>query len=489
MVVGAGPVGLMLAGELRLGGADVVLYDRLPAPSGESRALGFTHRVAEVFDQRGLLSRLGELRRGQQGHFGGVRIDLSGLPESHHGVLGLSQARTEEMLAGWLAELGVPIRRGYAAVDLRETADGVAVVFDGPDGRHEDTAGHLVGCDGGQSAVRDLAGFATSGQEATRGMYMADITGIEVRQRPIGERVPGGSMVLAVSLGDGYYRVLVHDAALRPPADATPPPLAAVADSWERLTGESLHGARARWTCAFGNAARLATEYRRGRVLLAGDAAHDLPPLAGWALSTGIQEAANLGWKLAAVATGRAPEGLLDTYHSERHPLGEQLLRNTLAASMLYLSGEEMEPLRNVLRELVTYEDAAGHLAGMVSGLGVRYDMGPGEHPLLGRRLPPDLVLEPRDGERVRVAELLRTGRGLFVGTGGGDPRRLAGWADRVDVVIGDWVGGEPHPHRAPGAALVRPDGHVAWAAPGGADLEGALDRWFGPARAAARVA
>src|SRR6185437_10870795 len=267
-----------------------------------------------------------------------------------------------EMLGSWLTELGVPVRRGYEAVDLRETAEGVAAVFDGPDGRHEDTAEYLVGCDGGQSTIRTLAGIEAPGWEATRGMYMADITGVEVRQRPIGERVPGGNMVLSVSLGDGFYRILIHDKSLRPRPDSDALTFTEVADAWQRMTGESLHRARARWMCAFSNAARLAAEYRRGRVFLAGDAAHDLPPLAGWGLSVGIQDAVNLGWKLAAAINGWAADGLLDSYHHERHPLGQQLLRNTQAASMLYLTGDEMEPLRSVMRELVAHRDTAGHL-------------------------------------------------------------------------------------------------------------------------------
>ncbi|SCL52782.1 FAD-dependent monooxygenase [Micromonospora yangpuensis] len=495
IVVGAGPVGLMLAGELRLGGVDVVVYDKLPAPSGESRALGFTRRVAEVFEQRGLLSRLGELTQGRQGHFGGVRIDLGRLDESHHGVLGLPQSRTEEMLAGWLAELGVPVRRGYEAVEVRQTGQDVTVVFDGPQGRHEATAGYLVGCDGPQSTVRTATGFETTGWPATRGMYMADITGVELRQRPIGERVPGGNMVLATDLGDGYYRVLIHDRSLRPRPDSEPLTFPEVADAWQRMTGESIHAARARWTCAFSNAARLVTEYRRGRVLLAGDAAHDTPPLAGWGLSVGIQDAVNLGWKLAAVVGGRAPESLLDTYHTERHPLGQQLLRNTHAASTLYLTGDELEPLRGVLRELVEHRDAAGHLAGMVSGLGIRYDLGDGRHPLLGRRMPPDRELVRADGSRTRVAELLHAGRGVFVDTGhavepdgsGTTAGAVAGWSDRVDVVTGDWVQdgpGDPA-YAALGSVLIRPDGYLAWVAPDGGDLTEALDRWFGAARSA----
>jgi 2-polyprenyl-6-methoxyphenol hydroxylase-like FAD-dependent oxidoreductase len=490
IVVGAGPVGLALAGEIRLGGAEVVVYDKLPAPSGESRALGFTKRVAESFDQRGLLTRLGEIRWGQRGHFGGIGIDLDGLGDDHHGVLGLPQSRTEEMLTGWLAELGVPVRRGYEITGLRETGDGVTAVFEGPGGRHEDTGAYLVGCDGGRSTVRTLAGIETTGWESTRGMYMADVTGIELRPRPTGEYVPGGHMILDVALGDGYHRVLIHDGSLPPHPDSATLTFTDVADAWQRMTGESIHHGSARWMAAFSNGATLAATYRSGRVLLCGDAAHDTPPLAGWGVSTGIQDAVNLGWKLAAVTTGPAPQTLLDTYHTERHPIGEQLLRNTKAATLLYLSGETMDPLRTVMRELVTHTSAAGHFAGMVSGLGVRYDVGPGRHPQLGARLSPGLALRRPDGTRTRVAELLHPGHGVLITTDGSGQAAgtAAAWPDRVNVITGSW---EPAPDTtppAPAAVLLRPDGYIAWAAPGGGDLTGALHRWFGAARTPANA-
>jgi 2-polyprenyl-6-methoxyphenol hydroxylase-like FAD-dependent oxidoreductase len=473
----------MLAGELRLGGADVVLYDKLPVPTGESRALGFNRRVAESLDQRGLLTRLGNFRWGPQGHFGGVRIDLSMLDETHNGVLGLSQARTEKMLTGWLADLGVPVRRGYEAVGLRQATDGVVVTFDAPDGRHEDFARYVVGCDGGQSAIRALAGIEADGWESTRGMYTAEVTGIELPQRPMGERLPGGNMVVCTNLGDDRYRIVIQDRSLPPDPDPGTLSFAEVADAWQRLTGDSIHHAQALWMWACGNAARLAGVYRRDRVFLAGDAAHDTPPLAAWGLSAGIQDAANLGWKLAAVISGWGDDALLDSYHGERHPIGEQLMRNIQAASMLYLGGDEVEPLRDVLREVVTGKDAAGYLAGIVSGLGVRYDMGPGEHPLLGMRMSPDRMLTLADGARVRVAELLHPARWVFItATSGRAAARLAAvWADRIDVVTGQWVA--PGGPAMPDEVLIRPDGYIAWTSAGGGDLAGTLGRWFGTAR------
>jgi 2-polyprenyl-6-methoxyphenol hydroxylase-like FAD-dependent oxidoreductase len=320
IVVGAGPVGLMLAGELRLGGVDVVVYERLAAPTGESRGASFTRRTAEIFDQRGLLGRLGATERADS-HFGGVPMDISGLEEDHYSARGIPQSRTEAMLNTWVTELGVPIRRGYAAVGFRETADGVVVVLDGPDGRVEDTAAYLVGCDGGQSTIRRQAGIGFEGPEPTRGFYTMDVTGIDTRRRRIGQEIPGGSMVMAMDLDHGVTRIVVHEVGM-PPRSKESLTFTEIADAWQRLTGESIHHATVKWISAFTDASRLATDYRRGRVFLAGDAAHIQPPAMALGLSVGVQDAVNLGWKLAATLGGDAPDDLLDTYHAERHPVG-----------------------------------------------------------------------------------------------------------------------------------------------------------------------
>ncbi|MCK1822219.1 FAD-dependent monooxygenase [Streptomyces sp. XM83C] len=440
IVVGAGPVGLMLAGELRLGGAEVAVYDRLLAPTEESRALGFNRRAAESLDQRGLLPRLGAFRWGPMGHFGGVRFDLDMLDEDHSGVLGLSQTRTEGALGGWLAELGVPVHRGREVTGLRETADGVVVAFTGPDGPGEESARYVVGCDGAGSTVRELAGIPVTHWESTRGMYTAEITGVAPRPRPIGERLPGGRMVVCTPLGEGRCRVVVHDPEL--PARPEPGALtfAEVAAAWRRLTGESIDDARCLWLWASGNSSTLAQQYRRGRVLLAGDAAHEIPPLAAWGLSAGLQDAANLGWKLAAVVRGRAPGDLLDTYDAERRPVGRQLIRNARAAARLYLGDEAMDPVREVVGELLAHKDAAEQVAGVVSGLGIRYDLAKGDHPLLGRRMPPDTAVTLADGTRPRVAELLRTGRGLLLAADEATTAAAHGHTDRVDAHTGTWT-------------------------------------------------
>ncbi|MEU0399079.1 FAD-dependent monooxygenase [Streptomyces sp. NPDC006197] len=479
IVVGAGPVGLMLAGELTLGGADVVVYERLAAPARESRGASFTKRTAECFDQRGLLGGLGPTEPADA-HFGGVPIDLDPLAEDHYGHRGVPQFRTERMLGEWVTGLGVEIRRGHEVTAVEETDGAVRVSATGPDGPVEETAAYLVGCDGGRSSVRKLAGIDFPGTEGRRGFLTADVTGIETRKRRIGENLPGGSMIMAMDLENGVTRVVVHEAGTAP-RDRASLTYTDLADAWQRLTGESLHHGECRWLSCFTDTSRSAATYRRGRVLLAGDSAHVQPPAMAQGLSVGVQDAVNLGWKLAATVKGWAPEGLLDTYNAERQPVGAQLARNARAAIELRLTGEDMDPVREIMGELVRHEGAAEHLAGMLSNLGVRYELGKGEHPLLGLRMPPARELTLTDGTVTRVADLLHTGHGLLITTDPALARLTEGLEDRLDLVTGTW-----NQAYEPGldAVLVRPDGHVAWTSPGTVDeLTDTIARWFGTAQ------
>lgn len=488
IIVGAGPVGLMLAGELRLGGVDVIVFEQRSARSRESRGVGFTARATEVFHQRGLLARFEKAETSRMGHFGGIPMDFGVLEGAHFGVRGIPQYKIEEMLENWALELGVSLRRGHCVAGLRETGEGVVAVADGPAGRSEYSAGYLVGCDGGRSTIRQLGGFDFPGSDATREMYLADVAGCEIRPRLIGELLPGG-MVMAGPLEDGIDRIIICENGT-PPSRTREPAFAEVADAWQRLTGESLHGGRGLWVSSFTDATRQVTEYRRGRVLLAGDAAHIHLPAGGQGLSVGVQDAVNLGWKLAATIKDWAPSGLLDSYHDERHPVGARVLRNTRAQGTLNLTGKEIEPLRTVMTELIAIPAVARHLSGMVSGLDIRYDVGAPGHPLLGARMP-DRELELHDGSRKQIAELLHPARGVIISAG--DPvetsRIAAGWSDRIDLVmVRSFPAGPEDAGAATESVLVRPDGHVVWAAPGDGDLREALHRWFGLARETAGI-
>lgn len=481
IVVGAGPAGLTLAGELRLAGVDVIVLERLPQRTGESRGLGFTARTMEVFDQRGILPRFGDVETSNHGHFGGIPVDFAVLEGALQAAKTVPQSATETHLEEWATSVGADLRRGHEVLSIDDDGDGVSVEVRGPGGVSTLRAAYLVGCDGGRSMVRKAVGFDFPGTPATMEMFLADLKGIELETRMIGETLPGG-MVMVGPLPGGVTRIIVCERGTPPRRRQSPPEFQEVADAWKRLTGDDISHAEPVWVSSFGDATRQVTEYRRGRVLLAGDSAHIHLPAGGQGMNTSIQDAVNLGWKLAAVVNGWAPQDLLDTYHTERHAVGKRLLMNTRAQGLLFLSGPEVQPLRDVLGELIGYEDVAKHLAAMVSGLEIRYDVGSGDHPLLGRRMP---QVELTVGQRSRTSrELLHSARGVLLDFE--DNARLraraAGWADRVDIVTADPAELTPASGlRGTSAVLVRPDGYVAWAAPGSHhDLPMALERWFG---------
>jgi bifunctional hydroxylase/dehydrase len=485
IIAGAGPAGLTLAGELRLAGIDVIVLERLVQPTGESRGLGFTARTMEVFDQRGLLGRFGDIENSNVGHFGGLPLDLGVLEGAHLGGKGIPQARTEEVLSEWATELGADIRRGYEVVQFADHGGGVDVDVRGPLGRSRLRACYLVGCDGGRSMVRKMAGFDFPGTPATLEMFIADVTGCDIEPRWAGETKPNG-MIMAGPLGDGVTRIVVCERDRAPHRRTEAPDFDEVAAGWQRLTGQDITGGTAVWASAFGNATRQVTEYRRGNVLLAGDAAHIHLPAGGQGMNTSIQDAVNLGWKLAAVVNGHAPAGLLDTYHSERHAVGRRLMMNTQAQGLLFLSGDVVQPLRDVMTELMGHREVARHLAALISGLEIRYEVDAGDHSLLGLRMPRQ-ELNGVHG-RTSTTELLHPGHGVLLDLADSAGLRdvAGGWTDRVDVVTANLPRDDAGPLAETPAILLRPDGYVAWAAPHGgetgADPGTALRRWFGAA-------
>jgi bifunctional hydroxylase/dehydrase len=488
VVVGAGPTGLMLAGELRLAGAETIVVDRLAEPIKQSRALGFSARTIEEFDQRGLLPRFGELNTIPIGHFGGLAIDYRVLEGGSYGARGKPQSLTEAVLAGWSADLGAVVHRGYELTGLVPGPDGVDVNLSTPDGPRRMRARYVAGCDGGRSTVRKLIGIDFPGTDPHIEMWFADVAGCALRPRFSGERVPGG-MVMVLPMGPDVNRVVVYERDGMRRQGQGAPSFAEVADAWERLTGEDIRGGTPLWTSWTTDSSRLAAEYRRGRVFLLGDAAHIHLPTGAQGMSAGVGDAMNLGWKLGAEIHGYAAPGLLDTYHAERHPVGARILANTLAQRFLYLSGDEMDPMREVMAELLGYEEVQRHLVGMVTGLDIRYDVGPGDHPLLGRRLPnTELAGDFGQAGKVPAFEFLHAGRGVLLDLAGDDQVRAAAarWPDRVDILSTDSrPGGALEDVEA---ALVRPDGYIAWIGSGqsgAAGLPDALARWFGPSQQA----
>jgi oxygenase len=479
IIAGAGPVGLMLAGELRLGGTDVIVLERLTAPRAESRASTLHARTMEIFDQRGLLEPLGPVPNDPAGHFGGIPLDFSGLSTPYPGLWKVPQTRVEELLAGWAAALGADIRRGHEVLAVTLAADHVEVLAVGPRGPVPLRARYVVGCDGEESTVRSFLGIDFPGADAGLELLRADVAGIEVPDRRF-ERHRDG-LAIASRRPDGVTRVMVHEFGRPAVARPAPPTFAEVIKAWERVTGEDISGGTPLWLNAFGNASRQAARYVSGRALLAGDAAHVQMPVGGQALNLGLQDAVNLGWKLAAQVRGDAPDGLLESYHAERHPVGERVLDNIGAQALLLLGGQEVEAVRGVLTELIEFPAVARRLAGMISGLDVRYGTGevaavtvPDQAAgLLGQRVPAWQVATATG--LVPVATALRSGRGLLLNL----PERWsaagARWASRVGALR------TAPPPDGPGyAVLVRPDGHIAWEGAAGTGPEDALRRWFG---------
>jgi 3-(3-hydroxy-phenyl)propionate hydroxylase len=477
VVAGGGPTGMMLAGELALAGVDVAVVERRESQAlVGSRARGLHARTIEVLDQRGIADRfLAKGQTAQVATFAGTRLDMSDFPSRHPYGLALLQNAFEEILAGWVAELDVPISRGRDVTGFAQHEDGVDVeLSDGTALR----AAYLVGCDGGRSLVRKSAGIEFPGWDPSVSSLIAEA---EVRDEPpVGVvRDARGQHGLG-RLEDGRVGVVVSG----PYAGQTgEPTLQELRDAVTSVWGTDFGIHSPSWISRFTDATRQAASYREGRVLLAGDAAHVHYPIGGQGLNLGVQDAVNLAWKLAQVVKGVSTEGLLDTYQAERHPVAARVLRITMAQTAVTRQDERTEALREAVAELLGMEEPRKRFAAMMSGLDIRYDLGDG-HPLLGRRMP-DVDLVTGDG-LVRAFTLLHAARPALVNLGRPGRVDIGPWADRVQLVDarcdGPWelpvIGEVP----APAAVLIRPDGHVAWVGDGtGRGLGDALTAWFGP--------
>jgi len=482
-IAGGGPTGMMLAAELALAGVDAVVVERRVGPQPGGRARGLLARTIELLDQRGVGERFMAHGYPAQVHTFGAPLDLGDFPTRRPYALALLQSRFEEILADWLAELEAPVLRGCEVSGVAQDADGVDVAL--ADGRSL-RAQYLVGCDGGRSVVRKAAGIAFPGWDPSTSSLVAEA---RIRdESEVGRIRSDEKGVYAIGpADDGHVGIVVREDDLARTREPTLDDLrAAMIAVWGSDFG--LHDAR--WISRFTDAARQAASYREGRVLLAGDAAHVHTPAGGQGLNTGVQDAVNLGWKLAQVVEGVAPDALLDSYHAERHPVGERVLRKTMAITALMRGDARDEALRETVAELMALDAPRRAMAGMLSGLDIRYDLGDG-HPLLGRRMP-DLDLVTRFGP-LRVFELLHDARPVLLNLGAPGAVGAGAWAERVPLLdarcFGPWelpvLGAVP----APAAVLVRPDGHVAWVGDGDPSHPGlseALERWFGPAGEAA---
>lgn len=488
VIAGGGPTGLMLAGELALAGIDVAIVERrasqhLPG----SRAGGLHSRTLEVLDQRGIVDRfLSEGQVVQVGQFAGVALDISDFPTRHPYSLGLWQNHIERILAGWVGELAVTMYRGREVTGFTQDQTGVDVeLSDGQSLR----AQYLVGCDGGRSLVRKTAGIAFPGWDPTVSSLIAEVELAETpewgtRHDAIGihglgrveYEIRDGKIVYADS---GPVRVMVTERQIGP---ASEPNLRDLSEALVAVYGTDYGVHSPTWISRFTDTCRQAATYRDRRVLLAGDAAHVHSPDGAQGLQIGVQDAVNLGWKLARVVKRTSPESLLDSYHAERHPVAARLLRTTMAHVALRRPDERTTALRDTIAELLMGDESRRRFAAMMFGLDIQYELGQG-HPLLGCRMP-DLDLVTADGP-LRAFTLLHDARPVLLNLGEPGDFDITPWADRVQLIDAKYAGAWELPALgvvpAPTTVMIRPDGYVAWVGDGTRHgLTDALTTWFG---------
>ena len=478
VITGGGPTGMMLAGELALAGVDVAIVERRAGQELDgARSRGLHARTIEVLDQRGIADRfLSQGTAAQVAGFAGIRLDISDFPTRHPYGLALLQNRFEEILAGWVGELGVPVYRGREVTGFAQNDTGVDVeLADGQSLR----ADFLVGCDGGRSVIRKAAGIEFPGWDPSVSSLIAEV---EMSEEPeFGIRHDDNGTQALGRLEDGKrVGVVVSE---RYAGQTGEPTLRDLSRALIAVWGTDYGVHSPTWISLFTDMTRQAASYRKGRVLLAGDAAHVHYPVGGQGLNIGVQDAVNLGWKLAQVVNQKSPDSLLDTYHAERHPVAARVLRTNMAQVVLTRSNARIDALRDTMTELLSMDEPRQSFAATMSGLDIHYDLGDG-HPLLGRRMP-DLDLVTAGGP-LRVFTLLHGARPVLLNLGEPGGLDITPWADRVGLIDAKYAGTWELPVlgevTAPAAVLIRPDGHVAWVGDGtDLGLPDALTTWFGP--------
>jgi 3-(3-hydroxy-phenyl)propionate hydroxylase len=477
VIAGGGPTGLMLAGELALAGVDVAIVERRATQDlVGSRAGGLHSRTIEILDQRGIAERF--ISQGQTYpvvYFHSIALNISDFPTRHNYILGLFQNHIERILAEWVGELKVPVYREREVTGFVQDDSGVDVMLSNGESLR---ARYLAGCDGGRSVIRKTAGIEFAGSDPTMSWLIVEAETSEEPQW--GFRNDSAGTHAIGKMEDGKrMRAVLTEPQLRVGIEPT---LQDVRDAFIAVYGTDFGIHDATWISRFTDMTRQAVRYRDRRVLLAGDAAHVHPPMGGQGLNIGVQDAVNLGWKLAQVVHGTSPETLLDTYHDERHPAGARVLHNTMAQVALRRTDDRTKALNDLTTEFLAMDEPRKRIAGMVSGLDVRYGSGEG-HPLIGRRMP-DLEVVTNDGA-TRVFTLLRDARAFLLNLGDPHTIDITPWADRVRSIHATYAGAWElpliGPVTAPTAVLVRPDGYVAWAGEGSQDgLAEALTKWFG---------
>ncbi len=469
---------MVLAAELALAKVDVAIVERRASQQIESsRSGGLQSRTIEVLDQRGVANRfLAEGKAMQVQAYAGIPLDISDFPTRHNYGLALWQSHFERILAAWVDELGVPITREREVTGFAQDDTGVDVELS--DGTSMQAA-YLVGCDGGRSLIRKAAGIEFPGWDPTTSWLIAEVEVTE--DTPRGIRRQGAGVHALHRMEDGRtVRIVLTEEHVE---HAGEPTLEDLSEALIGVYGTDFGVHSPSWISRFTDMTRQAASYRQGRVLLAGDAAHVHPPQGGQGLNTCVQDAVNLGWKLAQVVNGTSPESLLDTYHAERHPVAARVLQNTMAQIALSRTDDRTGALRDTMTHLLGMDEPRKRIAGMICGLDIHYDLGNG-HPLLGRRMP-DLDLVTADGP-LRVFRLLHDARPVLLNLGEPGGFDITPWADRVQLIdakyAGPWELPVLGPVAAPAAVLIRPDGHVAWVG-GQTDLglHDALTTWFGP--------
>jgi 2-polyprenyl-6-methoxyphenol hydroxylase-like FAD-dependent oxidoreductase len=480
VIAGGGPTGMMLAAELALAEVDVAVVEQRPnhALVG-SRAGGFHSRTIEVLDQRGVADRfLAEGQVAQAATIGATVLDMSDFPTRHPYSLGIWQNHIERIMAAWIAELRVRIYYGCEVKGFAQ--DDTAVDVELSNGQSLQ-AQYLVGCDGGRSVIRKAAGIDFPGWDPTRSNLIAEVEVTE--EPPRGIRHDATGIHGLHRLEDGRtVRVIVTEQQLGPSSEPT---LGDLSEALMTVYGTDFGIHSPTWISRFTDMTRQAAAYRAGRVLLAGDSAHVHYPAGGQGLSLGVQDAVNLGWKLAQVVNGTSPESLLDTYQDERHPVAARALQHTMAQGVLQRPDERIQALVDMVSELVIMDEPRKRLVGIISGLDIRYNLGEG-HPLLGRRMP-DLDLVAADGP-LRVFTLLHDAKPVLLNLGEPGGFDMTPWADRVQLIEAEYIGRWELPVlgavTAPTAVLIRPDGYVAWVGDGtDTGLRDALITWFGNRR------